>query len=1463
MISEGSECNIIQKSFDLKEDKTKFKNSSTIINNDHRMNLSELNDDHSKNVKKINTLNSTQVNFKAMIKNKELKSKKINNNNSKRDYKRNSLTNNKVLKHNTFFKSVREKLKESIILRPEDLQSIKKNRNIKNKKFSNGKISSKPETSSKNKIGGLINRTDIRNIRMRNLNKKINTFNLGYINKNEIYKKNNSDIIKKDLNIFHISEGNENKNEENKIIKNEIESQETLKGNETNNNHKVKLFKKATFNTSNNIIQRKNTMYFDKFRSINRKPIIYDSLDDEEIEDEEDDGRRIYLDPNSNFVLFFDGILFIFTFVSFIEIPFYLSMTHDFCRNKKMTLLAGFNIINELLNICDCFLGFFRAYYNWEEQLILSKRSIIKKYLSEWFIFDLISSFPIYIINKLKEPLCNETQFSTHYYNVVLNNLKYFLNINKLLKLIKVISNNQAYKMFSNKINEKLQIFFYSLLVIFALNYSACLYIFIARNSYPNWILKTGLGTHSFIHIYICSIYILIMALTTVGYGDITCYSFNEIVYQLFLLIVGIMAYSYAVSLVSNYFQKIGEKSADFTKKKSILNEIRLSNPNIPEELYERILRFLYYKHKHEKKIKNLIFDCLPISLKNDLISEMYKPIITNFIFFKNFQNKDFIVRVILSFKAVIAFKNDILVNEGDLLEEIMFVKKGVLSVELPINLTNPQKNIDKYIKKPLLNLENKKNIINVKEINKSNKRNKNKAYNTTIFASNFEGSKIYSSTIDFKTVKEKEKIIEEEEIKYVRILGIRNNEHFGDVLMFLEKRSPLRLRVSSKKCELFFLKKLDAIKISNSHPTIWRNINKKSIYNFEQIKKCIIRIVEIYCEIKRDKSISQSSSELISLNTNQKEKNSLDNSILSSNKSNYKNRSQSFNFVNNSIFGNNEEYIELEKNKYKSSKSLEKTSKFYNDFSKNNILNFDPSPNPEKQLIGNSKFQNISKNNQKIKTTEKNEKEGSIIEKQNDKNFIKKIRTINSLIKNDIDINYNNLINEINLSSSKTLKIDESYTYSRFFNDQSSEFEEENELNNISQRIVNKEINSEEDFRLKKYSNSLFDKKYNIIPKNQINKEINNIEFKNSKAKKLLNSFVKVQNVINAKECKNKENFPEIICEHKNNINKNPINQSNVSSITIHNEKESKYKSFGTNQLSINNNISLFYKSSYENCNLIAMENLIKNKALQEKLKNFLKIQIEDLSCFNNGPYFNSIKLNKKNNSLTESNKEISKQNFPSIVCQNNKKGNLIENNFNNYSSKKSNKINFRKSASLLNTKNSFVFMKKTIVRSSSFNENYNQKNQINKIKFNYDFNDNKNNTSSPKKSSLKRPFTSQKEVNSFIRSNDRNEFAPKKFIKKKSTMYFSPNIKIKRNHFSNNLLSQIDLNIEKTNQNLNNPDEFYSNYFSYLLEEKIKGRKSKINYSNFFAPPKNENSEPKKEKISKRMSASRKVSE
>ena len=1531
IISEGSQYNINQKSFEIKDDKKKQfknKNSSNLQLHNIRINLNISKEDIPLSVRKKNTMNLSRIKYKNIIKNKGnqplIRDKKnIRFSNAKINDEKDQFIRRNFFKNNSDFKNIKEKLKESLILRPEDLESTKRNKNR-----SSAHIKAIKKINS-NKTD--INQSKIKNKNMKNINKSINSINLGYINKNEIAKKSNSSTNNQNnfnFNFAHLSKKNNLKIEKNKVKNNnENESEQTLKT--TNKENKIngnQLSNKDNLNIlPNNNIELNSSINIEKYRNMVRKSNIYDSLDDEEIEDEGDESI-LYLDPNSFFVRFFDGILFIFSIISFVETPFYLAITHDFCREKKLTIISAFNISTELLYICDLFLGFFRAFYNWEEQLITRHRSIIKKYLSEWFILDLISAVPIYILNKLYEPYCNEFELSSTYYNIVLHNLQYFLICNKLFKLIKVHTNNQALKIFSNKVSDTFKIFFTIFLGISALNYSACIYIFIARNSYPNWILHTGLGTHSFFHIYICSIYIIIMALTTVGYGDITCYSFYEIIYQLFLLIVGIIAYSYAVTSFSNYVQKINEKSADFSKKKSILDEIKLSHPNLPEDLYDKILKHLTYKYKYEKKYKNLIFDCLPISLKNDLISEMYKPIIKNFIFFKNFQNKDFIVRVILAFKAVIAEKNDILVTEGDLLEDIMFVKKGVLSVELPLNMTNPQKNIDKYLNGPLLKEENEKNLENInnftdswilsgannniKNIINLNNANKNDNRNN-IHSTNFDVTKT-KQTFN----KNKEKVNIPEEIKYVKILGIRNNEHFGDVLMFLEKRSPLRLRVKSKKCELFFLKKMDAIKISISHPTIWRNINKKSIYNFEQIKKCIIRIVEIFCSVKHLKSFDKRNTiyeELMNQAKKEKEKKIKKaiksikiKKILPPIKENKLLRSYSYSFRNNKYFQkifkiNN--IINYKENRFKSKslkrfKTTYKIDEFYSHKKKyklnlkldsltinNNKIKYKNNKNKKykgysKKLSDlyngrykyykgvNNKYPKISK---KTIITEKNESENVLSSKNNIKinNIIynQKESSKSNFIKNNSLINNKkNIIDKIGSTSSKTIKLEESFSYHYFRNDNDSELIENNskdeDKSNItsSDKSVNNEIGPREEILINNENNNLLNKKLlnQFYPKNELIGNINDhkIIYKNSKIKMLLNSFIKEDDLIDEGNSNINDNNIDI---HNNYINKNNnINKVLSSKSIISSSLNSQYdkmgrksREFNNNILSIKRNISLLIQSSYENCNLLTKERLIKNKLFQETLKKFLVSELINELAFHNTDRF------KEKNPLLDSNhKDINNLKSKSQINQKDKKERIISNIY--FNLPMANKL--IKTNTLSNiVKNNFPLKKKTLKRTSSLDEKDIQKNRKNTTEIrNYFNNDNKKNnynTSVMKKTKIKRRFTSGKELfNSTLKlGNISNELSHKKLSRKRSLIFFSPYLKSKKKQDSSMLLSQINLNIEKTNQNLNNPDEFYSNYFNYLLQEKRKGKKNTSNETGFFGQLKKDNSEQKKEKSKK----------
>ena len=66
---------------------------------------------------------------------------------------------------------------------------------------------------------------------------------------------------------------------------------------------------------------------------------------------------------------------------------------------------------------------------------------------------------------------------------------------------------------------------------------------------------------------------------------------------------------------------------------------------------------------------------------------------------------------------------------------------------------------------------------------------------------------------------------------------------------MFLNKRSPLTLRVKTKKAELYFLKKIDAVEISTSYPNIWKRVNRKSFHNLKEIKNIMKKIIKHFCQ--------------------------------------------------------------------------------------------------------------------------------------------------------------------------------------------------------------------------------------------------------------------------------------------------------------------------------------------------------------------------------------------------------------------------------------------------------------------------------------------------------------------------------------------------------------------------------------------------------------------------------------
>ena len=318
-----------------------------------------------KNKKKLSNLQKSLVNNKGIKFN-------IRRADTSANTQKNGISN--VFKFENNLKSLKEKLKKSLILLPEELgHSQKDGEKLKNKTIIN-KINKKNYNNNIKKLQKALDLNNDNNNLKTIKNEKLSNTNI--IKFDSHSKIQNLDLTKGQNNILH-KESNNNKN-----IEDSNKFQDNKSSDRINNLESKKAIKSIIDSTKNSSLEEHTTyskngkkmLYYEKYRILTHKPNLYDSLDDEEFDDEEE-LNTIYLDPNSNFNIIFDFILFIFNLFSLFYIPLYLAINHNFCKNNHITFNFAINFTVELLNILDIFFGFIRAYYNWEEQLVKKKKN--------------------------------------------------------------------------------------------------------------------------------------------------------------------------------------------------------------------------------------------------------------------------------------------------------------------------------------------------------------------------------------------------------------------------------------------------------------------------------------------------------------------------------------------------------------------------------------------------------------------------------------------------------------------------------------------------------------------------------------------------------------------------------------------------------------------------------------------------------------------------------------------------------------------------------------------------------------------------------------------------------------------------------------------------------------------------------------------------------------------------------
>ena len=370
-----------------------------------------------------------------------------------------------------------------------------------------------------------------------------------------------------------------------------------------------------TFSINAKIKQRllkdynKDQKYEKKYRKLNIISNLYDSMDDnEESNDDESNGLNFHIPSDSTFIIIFDFILIIFSLYTIFFIPFSLAGRKYYCeKESNISMIPKY--FTEIIFILDFIFSTFKSYYNYEYKKITLTKKIIKHYLRSGFAMDFIEAIPSYIISRV---ICNKKECDNFYLSkseIILS----ILLIMKSFKIFKALSHkgNKVMEILYESISE----YYYfeqllsSIIYIFScfcfFHALICIHIFLGRNTFPNWLTSLKIQDKSLGYKYLCSFYFIITTMTTVGYGDIVCISPIERNFQIILLAIGTVVYSFIITKFGNYIEKKSDIQIELNNNENILEQIRLSYPLMPFKLYYRIHNYLLKKANKEQKNKN------------------------------------------------------------------------------------------------------------------------------------------------------------------------------------------------------------------------------------------------------------------------------------------------------------------------------------------------------------------------------------------------------------------------------------------------------------------------------------------------------------------------------------------------------------------------------------------------------------------------------------------------------------------------------------------------------------------------------------------------------------------------------------------------------------------------------------------------------------------------------------------
>ena len=241
-------------------------------------------------------------------------------------------------------------------------------------------------------------------------------------------------------------------------------------------------------------------------------------------------------------------VLFFTCFVT----PFRIAFIKD-----DNTTWITINLIIDLCFFADIMIIFNSGYVNEDTcKLIFSRKLIACNYIKGWFLLDVIAILPINLFME-SGSYNGLTRVSR------LGRLYKLLKLARMLRILKIVeSQNQIFKQIQTTYKFGIgveRLLFFGLLFVILIHVFSCMWVIIGNinkdgEDIATWIDDERLEGRSDMSTYLLSFYFTVTTITTVGFGDVSITTPYEMIFCIFTMLIGVIAFSLASGSLASIF---------------------------------------------------------------------------------------------------------------------------------------------------------------------------------------------------------------------------------------------------------------------------------------------------------------------------------------------------------------------------------------------------------------------------------------------------------------------------------------------------------------------------------------------------------------------------------------------------------------------------------------------------------------------------------------------------------------------------------------------------------------------------------------------------------------------------------------------------------------------------------------------------------------------------------------------